>query len=120
MKAFLIFFVLIFSVSVVAKDEQIFTVWGVSGLNCGELNDFLIKFEEKGQIALTTSLQGYLSGYNSALIDNDIKNEVRVINNFSLDYMKAFVIERCDKNNNREVRIFDILYDYFIQLPNRF
>ena len=120
MKTLLTFLVLLFSSSVVAEDEEIFTIWGVSGLSCEELNDFLIKFEDKGQIAFTTSLQGYLSGYNSALIDNDIDNEVRVINNFSLDYMKAFVIERCKKNNNSKVRIFDILYDYFIQLPYRF
>ena len=120
MKTLLTFFVLLFSSSVIAEDEQIFTVWGVSGLSCEELNDFLNKYEDKGQIAFTTSLQGYLSGYNSALIDNDIDNEVRVINNFSLDYMEAFVIERCKKNNNRKVRIYDILYDYFIQLPNRF
>ena len=71
MKILLTFFVLFFSSSLVAEDEQIFTVWGVSGLSCEELNDFLIKFEDKGQIAFTTSLQGYLSGYNSALIDND-------------------------------------------------
>ena len=117
MKTLLTIFVLFFSSSVFAEDEQIYTVWGISGLSCEELNEFLIKFEEKGPIAFTTSLQGYLSGYNSALIDNRIDNEIRVINNFSLDYMEAFVTERCKKNKNREVRIYDILYDYFSELP---
>ena len=120
MKTLLTFFVIFFSSSVIAEDEQIFTVWGVMSLSCEELNDFFIKFEDEGQLAFTTSLQGYLSGYNTALMDNGIDNEVRVINNFSLDYMDAFVIERCKKNNNSKVKILDILYDYFIQLPNRY
>ena len=112
---FLFFFIASFF-KVSAKD---LATWGITGSKCSQALAFVQRFGSNGKMALSSGLQGFLTGYNSAVMLNNLqgksKEKGRVINRSSLDSITNYIISQCRRRPTDSVYV--VLLKYYKTLP---
>ena len=112
---FLFFFVTSF-LKVSAKD---LATWGITGSKCSQALAFVQRFGSNGKMAFSSGIQGFLTGYNSAVMLNNLqgksKEKARVINRSSLDSITNYVTSQCRRRPSDSVYI--VLLKYYKTLP---
>ncbi len=112
---FIFFFITLFS-KVYAKD---LATWGITGSKCSAAMSFVQRFGSNGKLALSSGIQGFLTGYNSAVMLNNLqgksREKARVINRSSLDSITSYVISKCRQSPTETVYI--VLLKYYKTLP---
>lgn len=99
-----------------AKDMA---TWGIIGTKCSQTISAVNRFGQNGRDALSFSIQGFLTGYNShvMLMDLQKKNreKARVVNKYSLPDITNMVLSRCRSNPNKSTYI--VLIEIWRTLP---
>ena len=112
---FLFFFIASFF-KVSAKD---LATWGITGSKCSQALAFVQRFGSNGKMALSSGIQGFLTGYNSAVMLNNLqgksKEKARVINRSSLDSITNYIISQCRRRPTDSVYV--VLMKYYKTLP---
>ena len=112
---FLFFFIASFF-KVSAKD---LATWGITGSKCSQALAFVQRFGSNGKMALSSGIQGFLTGYNSAVMLNNLqgksKEKARVINRSSLDSITNYMISQCRRKPTDSVYV--VLMKYYKTLP---
>ena len=112
---FLFFFITSFF-KVSAKD---LATWGITGSKCSQALAFVQRFGSNGKMALSSGIQGFLTGYNSAVMLNNLqgksKEKARVINRSSLDSITNYIISQCRRRPTDSVYV--VLLKYYKTLP---
>tara|TARA_Y200000002_G_C22305869_1_gene506449 strand:+ start:255 stop:626 length:372 start_codon:yes stop_codon:yes gene_type:complete len=112
---FLFFFVTSF-LKVSAKD---LATWGITGSKCSQALAFVQRFGSNGKMAFSSGIQGFLTGYNSAVMLNNLqgksKEKARVINRSSLDSITNYMISQCRRKPTDSVYV--VLMKYYKTLP---
>ena len=112
---FLFFFIASFF-KVSAKD---LATWGITGSKCSQALAFVQRFGSNGKMALSSGIQGFLTGYNSAVMLNNLqgksKEKARVINRSSLDSITNYIISQCRRRPTDSVYV--VLLKYYKTLP---
>ena len=112
---FLFFFIASFF-KVSAKD---LATWGITGSKCSQALTFVKRFGSNGKMALSSGIQGFLTGYNSAVMLNNLqgksREKARVINRSSLDSITNYVTSQCRRTPSDSVYV--VLLKYYKTLP---
>jgi len=112
---FLFFFIASFF-KVSAKD---LATWGITGSKCSQALSFVQRFGSNGKMALSSGIQGFLTGYNSAVMLNNLqgksREKARVINRSSLDSITNYVTSQCRRTPSDSVYV--VLLKYYKTLP---
>ena len=112
---FLFFFIASFF-KVSAKD---LATWGITGSKCSQALAFVQRFGSNGKMALSSGIQGFLTGYNSAVMLNNLqgksREKARVINRSSLDSITNYMISQCRRKPTDSVYV--VLMKYYKTLP---
>mgnify|MGYP001261789218 FL=1 len=112
---FLFFFITSFF-KVSAKD---LATWGITGSKCSQALAFVQRFGSNGKMALSSGIQGFLTGYNSAVMLNNLqgksREKARVINRSSLDSITNYVTSQCRRTPS--VSVYVVLLKYYKTLP---
>jgi len=112
---FLFFFIASFF-KVSAKD---LATWGITGSKCSQALAFVQRFGSNGKMALSSGIQGFLTGYNSAVMLNNLqgksREKARVINRSSLDSITNYLTSQCRRRPSDSVYI--VLLKYYKTLP---
>ena len=112
---FLFFFITSFF-KVSAKD---LATWGITGSKCSQALAFVQRFGSNGKMALSSGIQGFLTGYNSAVMLNNLqgksREKARVINRSSLDSITNYVTSQCRRTPSDSVYV--VLLKYYKTLP---
>ena len=112
---FLFFFIASFF-KVSAKD---LATWGITGSKCSQALAFVQRFGSNGKMALSSGIQGFLTGYNSAVMLNNLqgksREKARVINRSSLDTITNYVTSQCRRTPSDSVYV--VLLKYYKTLP---
>ncbi len=112
---FLFFFIASFF-KVSAKD---LATWGITGSKCSQALAFVQRFGSNGKMALSSGIQGFLTGYNSAVMLNNLqgksREKARVINRSSLDSITNYVTSQCRRTPSDSVYV--VLLKYYKTLP---
>tara|TARA_X000000950_G_scaffold8495_1_gene9358 strand:- start:126 stop:497 length:372 start_codon:yes stop_codon:yes gene_type:complete len=112
---FLFFFIASFF-KVSAKD---LATWGITGSKCSQALAFVQRFGSNGKMALSSGIQGFLTGYNSAVMLNNLqgksREKARVINRSSLDSITNYVTSQCRRTPS--VSVYVVLLKYYKTLP---
>ena len=112
---FLFFFIASFF-KVSAKD---LATWGITGSKCSQALAFVQRFGSNGKMALSSGIQGFLTGYNSAVMLNNLqgksREKARVINRSSLDSITNYVTSPCRRTPS--VSVYVVLLKYYKTLP---
>ena len=112
---FLFFFIESFF-KVSAKD---LATWGITGSKCSQALTFVKRFGSNGKMALSSGIQGFLTGYNSAVMLNNLqgksREKARVINRSSLDSITNYVTSQCRRTPSDSVYV--VLLKYYKTLP---
>ena len=87
--------------------------WGAIGASCNDMDQFLDSKE--GEVFVTSSIQGFLTGLNTQLILDGKDKSVRIINYNSLDFAFDYLKEYCRKNKDGSPILG--LLEYFRTLP---
>ena len=115
-KILLIFFIIASFTKVDARD---LATWGITGSKCSQALAFVQRFGSNGKTALSSGIQGFLTGYNSAVMLNNLqgksREKARVINRSSLDSITNYVISKCRQIPSDSVYV--VLLKYYKTLP---
>lgn len=110
----LIFF--LFPINSYSKD---LATWGVVGTSCQNALDFTKRFGRTGESALSSAIQGFLTGYNTRIMMNNISGKTsvkaRVINRLSTKEVTTLILSQCKVRPNDSVYI--VLIKYYNTLP---
>ena len=74
LKIISIFFIITLFSKVYAKD---LATWGITGSKCSAAMSFVQRFGSNGKLALSSGIQGFLTGYNSAVMLNNLQGKSR-------------------------------------------
>jgi len=88
--------------------------WGATGGTCSDMDKFL-GFGETGEVVITSSIQGFLTGINTQLMLDGKEKSARIINYNSIDFAFDYLKEYCRKNKDGSPIIG--LLKYFETLP---
>tara|TARA_B100000963_G_scaffold282748_1_gene251395 strand:- start:657 stop:1028 length:372 start_codon:yes stop_codon:yes gene_type:complete len=116
LKIIFVFFLIASSSKVSAKD---LATWGITGSKCSAAMSFVQRFGSNGKMALSSGIQGFLTGYNSAVMLNNLqgktREKARIINRSSLDSITNYVISKCRQRPSDSVYV--VLLKYYKTLP---
>ena len=62
-----------FSTNTFARDMA---TWGVTGTKCQNAIDFTKRFGSSGTVAFSSAIQGFLTGYNTRVMMDNIRGKV--------------------------------------------
>ncbi len=100
-------------------DARDLATWGITGSKCSQAMAFIQRFGTNGKTALSSGIQGFLTGYNSAVMLNNLqgksREKARVINRSSLDSITNYVISKCRQSPSDSVYV--VLLKYYKTLP---
>ena len=115
-KIIFLFFFIASSFKASAKD---LATWGITGSKCSQALAFVKRFGSNGEMALSSGIQGFLTGYNSAVMLNNLqgksREKARVINRSSLDSITNYLTSQCRRRPSDSVYI--VLLKYYKTLP---
>jgi|TARA_B100001094_G_C17978895_1_gene694195 hypothetical protein len=115
-KIIFLFFFIASSFKASAKD---LATWGITGSKCSQALAFVKRFGSNGEMALSSGIQGFLTGYNSAVMLNNLqgksREKARVINRSSLDSITNYIISQCRRRPTDSVYV--VLLKYYKTLP---
>ena len=84
--------------------------WGITGSKCSAAMSFVQSFGSNGKMALSSGIQGFLTGYNSAVMLNNLqgksREKARVINRSSLDSITNYVISKCRQSPSTQFMLY--------------
>ena len=117
MKKLIFLILFIFATSnLFAKD---LASWGVTGTSCKNALDFTKRFGSSGTSALSSAIQGFLTGYNMKVMLDDVSGKssvrARVINRLSNTEVTNLILSQCKVKPNDSVYI--VLIKYYNTLP---
>ena len=99
-----------------AKDMA---TWGIIGTKCSQTISAVNRFGQNGRDALSFSVQGFLTGYNSHVMLMDLQKKIRekarVVNKYSLPDITNMVLSRCRSNPNKATYV--VLIEIWRTLP---
>ena len=87
--------------------------WGAIGASCNDMDQFLDS--EVGEVFITSSIQGFLTGLNTQLILDGKDKSIRILNYNSIDFAFNYLKEYCRKNKDGSPVLG--LLEYFSTLP---
>jgi len=100
-----------------AKDMA---TWGIIGTKCSQTISAVNRFGQNGRDALSFSVQGFLTGYNSHVMLMDLqkknRDKAKVINKYSLPDITNMVLSKCRSNPNKSTYI--VLIEIWRTFPN--
>ena len=114
---------LIFSILFVFTTSNLFAkdlaTWGVTGTKCQNAIDFTKRFGSSGTVAFSSAIQGFLTGYNTRVMMDNIRGKssvrARVINRLSNTEVTNLILSQCKVKPNDSVYI--VLIKYYNTLP---
>ena len=119
MKTIKIIFLFFFIASFFKVSAKDLATWGITGSKCSQALAFVQRFGSNGKMALSSGIQGFLTGYNSAVMLNNLqgksKEKARVINPSSLDSITNYMISQCRRKPTDSVYV--VLMKYYKTLP---
>ena len=119
MKTIKIIFLFFFIASFFKVSAKDLATWGITGSKCSQALAFVQRFGSNGKMALSSGIQGFLTGYNSAVMLNNLqgksKEKARVINRSSLDSITNYMISQCRRKPTDSVYV--VLMKYYKTLP---
>ena len=119
MKILKIIFIFFFITSFNKASARDLATWGITGSKCSAAMSFVQRFGSNGKMALSSGIQGFLTGYNSAVMLNNLqgksREKARVINRASLDSITNYVISKCRQSPSDSVYV--VLLKYYKTLP---
>ena len=119
MKTIKIIFLFFFIASFFKVSAKDLATWGITGSKCSQALAFVQRFGSNGKMALSSGIQGFLTGYNSAVMLNNLqgksKEKARVINRSSLDSITNYIISQCRRRPTDSVYV--VLLKYYKTLP---
>ena len=119
MKVIKIIFLFFFITSFLKVSAKDLATWGITGSKCSQALAFVQRFGSNGKMAFSSGIQGFLTGYNSAVMLNNLqgksKEKARVINRSSLDSITNYVTSQCRRRPSDSVYI--VLLKYYKTLP---
>ena len=119
MKTIKIIFLFFFIASFFKVSAKDLATWGITGSKCSQALAFVKRFGSNGEMALSSGIQGFLTGYNSAVMLNNLqgksREKARVINRASLDSITNYVISKCRQSPSDSVYV--VLLKYYKTLP---
>ena len=86
--------------------------WGIAGSDCGMFNMILEDYGDEGETAISSALQGFLTGYNLSLPER----KHRIINYNSTDFLMSYMKKYC-KKKGKDGRIYEGMIQYYKTLP---
>ena len=119
MKTIKIIFLFFFIASFFKVSAKDLATWGITGSKCSQALTFVKRFGSNGKMALSSGIQGFLTGYNSAVMLNNLqgksREKARVINRSSLDSITNYVTSQCRRTPSDSVYV--VLLKYYKTLP---
>ena len=119
MKVIKIIFLFFFITSFLKVSAKDLATWGITGSKCSQALAFVQRFGSNGKMAFSSGIQGFLTGYNSAVMLNNLqgksKEKARVINRSSLDSITSYIISQCRRRPTDSVYV--VLLKYYKTLP---
>ena len=119
MKTIKIMFLFFFIASFFKVSAKDLATWGITGSKCSQALAFVQRFGSNGKMALSSGIQGFLTGYNSAVMLNNLqgksREKARVINRSSLDSITNYVTSQCRRTPSDSVYV--VLLKYYKTLP---
>ena len=119
MKTIKIIFLFFFIASFFKVSAKDLATWGITGSKCSQALTFVKRYGSNGKIALSSGIQGFLTGYNSAVMLNNLqgksREKARVINRSSLDSITNYVTSQCRRTPSDSVYV--VLLKYYKTLP---
>jgi hypothetical protein len=119
MKTIKIIFFFFFIASFFKVSAKDLATWGITGSKCSQALTFVKRFGSNGEMALSSGIQGFLTGYNSAVMLNNLqgksREKARVINRSSLDSITNYIISQCRRRPTDSVYV--VLLKYYKTLP---
>ena len=119
MKTIKIIFLFFFIASFFKVSAKDLATWGITGSKCSQALTFVKRYGSNGKIALSSGIQGFLTGYNSAVMLNNLqgksREKARVINRSSLDSITNYVTSQCRRTPS--VSVYVVLLKYYKTLP---
>ena len=119
MKTIKIIFLFFFIASFFKVSAKDLATWGITGSKCSQALAFVQRFGSNGKMALSSGIQGFLTGYNSAVMLNNLqgksREKARVINRSSLDSITNYVTSQCRRTPSDSVYV--VLLKYYKTLP---
>ena len=119
MKTIKIIFLFFFIASFFKVSAKDLATWGITGSKCSQALAFVQRFGSNGKMALSSGIQGFLTGYNSAVMLNNLqgksREKARVINRSSLDSITNYVTSQCRRTPS--VSVYVVLLKYYKTLP---
>ena len=113
----LLLFFSFFPIKSFAKDMS---TWGIIGTKCSQTISAVNRFGQNGRDALSFSIQGFLTGYNSHVMLMDLqkknRDKAKVINKYSLPDITNMVLSKCRSNPNKSTYI--VLIEIWRTFPN--
>ena len=102
----LLLFFSFFPIKSFAKDMA---TWGIIGTKCSQTISAVNRFGQNGRDALSFSIQGFLTGYNSHVMLMDLqkknRDKAKVINKYPLPDITNMVLSKCRSNPNKSTYI---------------
>ena len=119
MKTIKIIFLFFFIASFFKVSAKDLATCGITGSKCSQALTFVKRYGSNGKIALSSGIQGFLTGYNSAVMLNNLqgksREKARVINRSSLDSITNYVTSQCRRTPSDSVYV--VLLKYYKTLP---
>ena len=119
MKTIKIIFLFFFIASFFKVSAKDLATCGITGSKCSQALTFVKRYGSNGKIALSSGIQGFLTGYNSAVMLNNLqgksREKARVINRSSLDSITNYVTSQCRRTPS--VSVYVVLLKYYKTLP---
>ena len=119
MKTIKIIFLFFFIASFFKVSAKDLATCGITGSKCSQALTFVKRFGSNGKMALSSGIQGFLTGYNSAVMLNNLqgksREKARVINRSSLDSITNYVTSQCRRTPS--VSVYVVLLKYYKTLP---
>ena len=108
-KVLLVLFFVSLSTQVYSKDLY---TWGFAGGDCKTMKLVLKDYGEEGELAISSAIRGFLTGYNVS----QPRHKAKIINSSSTDFVISYLKEFCRKQGDQG-EIHKALIKHYKTLP---